>query len=367
MSVSTSSLVRTKGTDPFFKKERLSRSVSDAIEEANHYDVDDSEDYSTDEDSVDGFIDESLLTNKPKSETFFSLANPIVHSIFVTGTNWKQQRLEAWEPILTPLTVLPSLLCFGLIMVPVGILLLKTSHSVQEFQFEYTDCNQICKDYKCRCSIDFELEEPFSSDVYLYYVLENYYQANRRFAGSWDESQIKGLYYEAVDVSCYPYDYEKINGTAKPIAPCGVIANAMFNDTFLLNPQIPELSSRNLVKAKINTTQIAWATDQAYKFRNPKDESIWTEKWAKPPNWAVPANQLDPLHPENNGFLNEGFLVWMRAGAFTTTRKLYGRVFADREDNGTYVEGLPPGNYTMVIDYSELVLCTTSEFFLSYR
>ena len=249
-------------------------------------------------------------------------------------------------------------------MIPVGVLLLDTSNSIQEFQYDYTDCSQSCSvGNESVCLIDFELKEAFNSDVYLYYILENYYQANRRFAGSWDKQQIKGVYCPTVDPACYPYDYETVNGTKKPIAPCGIKANAMFNDTFYLNPEDnPSFKERNQVRTNINRTQIAWATDKAYKFVNPKDESVWTDKWAKPPNWKEPANKLDPSHPDNNGFLNEAFLVWSRTGAFKTTRKLYGRVFSLGE-NGTFVEGLPAGNYSMRIEYSESCSCQRTMYY----
>ena len=38
-------------------------------------------------------------------------------------TAFKQQRLKAWQPILTPKTVLPSLLLIGILFAPIGGLL----------------------------------------------------------------------------------------------------------------------------------------------------------------------------------------------------------------------------------------------------
>ena len=295
------------------------------------YDEDDDDDEDEDEIDGDGTLE---LKNKPK------------------GTNWRQQRMEAWEPILTPFTVLPSFLLFGLIMVPIGVILLETSDSIQEFSYDYTDCERTCnpKEDSCYCVINFELKEDFGPDVYLYYVLKHYYQSNRRYAGSWDAKQIRGIYYENVHPACCPYDFEKNGSTHRPIAPCGIVANSMFNDTFVINPCDKVSSDR--VPVIIKRSEIAWATDRAFKFRNPEDSSLWTEKWAKPPNWEVTADKLDPDHPENNGFLNEAFLVWMRVGAFTTTRKLYGRVFSDKNSDTNYTEGLLAGNYTLKVNYN---------------
>lgn len=40
-----------------------------------------------------------------------------------SDTAFKQQRLKAWQPILTPKTVLPTLFIIGIIFAPIGALL----------------------------------------------------------------------------------------------------------------------------------------------------------------------------------------------------------------------------------------------------
>jgi len=257
-------------------------------------------------------------------------------------------------------------------MIGVGILLLKTSQSVQEVSIDYTDCEQSCIDGSCYCDLSFEVREGFNTDVYMYYVLEGYLQSHRRFAGSWDEYQQKGNFYATVDKSCYPFDYEVPgNSSTKPIAPCGIIANAIFNDTFSLNHTLLHPNPVDETNVKVVRREIAWSTDLAYKYRNPKDNKTWG-KWSKPPNWPLPANQLDPNDPSNNGLLNEALLVWLRVGAFPRTRKFYGRVFTWNEVNTNYTEGLLPGNYSLKIEYNynvkpfggrkKFLLSTTSWF-----
>lgn len=46
-------------------------------------------------------------------------------------TAFKQQRLKAWQPILTPATVLPTFFLIGLIFVPLGGVLLWGSNQVR--------------------------------------------------------------------------------------------------------------------------------------------------------------------------------------------------------------------------------------------
>lgn len=73
---------------------------------------------------------------------------------------------------------------------------------------------------------------------------------------------------------------------------------------------------------------------------------------AKPVNWAKPVYELDPSDPDNNGFINEDFIVWMRTAALPTFRKLY-RII--QKKSGT-TPTLPNGNYMLNITYSILYI-----------
>ena len=45
-------------------------------------------------------------------------------------TAFKQQRLKAWQPILTPKSVLPTLFAIGLLFAPIGAVLIWGSNTV---------------------------------------------------------------------------------------------------------------------------------------------------------------------------------------------------------------------------------------------
>lgn len=52
------------------------------------------------------------------------------------NTAFKQQRLPAWQPILTAGTVLPAFFVIGLIFIPIGIGLYVTSNNIKEFEVQ---------------------------------------------------------------------------------------------------------------------------------------------------------------------------------------------------------------------------------------
>lgn len=50
------------------------------------------------------------------------------------NTAFKQQRLPAWQPILTAGSVLPAFFAIGVIFIPIGIGLYVTSNNIREFE-----------------------------------------------------------------------------------------------------------------------------------------------------------------------------------------------------------------------------------------
>lgn len=71
----------------------------------------------------------------------------------------------------------------------------------------------------------------------------------------------------------------------------------------------------------------------------------------QPLYWQKPVYSLDPHDPNNNGFINEDLIVWMREAAFPNFKKLYG--ILNRAD-ANFEKGLPKGNYSINITYSIL-------------
>ncbi|KAM7380303.1 hypothetical protein PAMP_003611 [Pampus punctatissimus] len=277
---------------------------------------------------------------------------------------FKQQRLPAWSPMLTANTVLPFFYLMASICLLLGVWLLLTVQTIKEIKLDYTEagtCN-ICFEKRknvsnaaqdCSCTLVFPVEKAFKGNVFFYYGLKNFHQNLRRYMDSRDDGQMVGRKKSFKNPSsyCQPFTQDK---DGLPIAPCGAVANSIFNDSFKLTYHP---SGGPPVQVPLLRRGITWYTDKNIKYRNPTDGNLTLaqvfEGTAQPPYWQKPAYELDPHNPTNNGFINDDLIVWMREAAFPNFKKLYG--FLNRA-NKPFTNGLPAGNYSITISYSILSL-----------
>jgi len=269
------------------------------------------------------------------------------------NTAFMQQRLPAWQPVLTPKSVLPTYFIIALTFIPLGALFLITSDSIIEKRVDYTTCispsgidcsklrentSTISTTTSCQCELNVTLDAIMPGPVFVYYGLDNFYQNHRRFVRSRDDNQLIGeqITVSSISSECDPYKLRD----GKPIAPCGAIANSLFNDTFSIS--MPTGSSVN-----VSRKGIAWPSDHNVKFQNPNPRDNLTAAFAdfaQPFYWDKPVYELDPDDDANNGYKNEALIVWMRTAAFPSFRKLYGIISSD--------VALNPGTYKILVDYN---------------
>ncbi|KAJ8289435.1 hypothetical protein GJAV_G00001270 [Gymnothorax javanicus] len=272
------------------------------------------------------------------------------------NTAFTQQRLPAWQPMLSAGIVIPGFVIIGVAFIGIGIALFVTSQNIQVLELDYTGdetespCFNCADSRKknCVCTMEFSVSKLMERPVFFYYGLSNYYQNYRRYTVSRDDAQLSGDLdnFKTPDDSCSPYEFSQ----NKPIAPCGSVANSMFNDSFRLY----QVVSGQRKEVPLDGKGIAWWTDSNVKFHNPPINGTLAAAFAgtvKPPNWPRPAYKLDTENPSNNGFQNQDFLVWMRVAALPDFRKLYRRI-----TEGDYADGLPAGNYSLDITYNYPVL-----------
>jgi hypothetical protein len=292
-------------------------------------------------------------------------------------TKFKQQKLHAWQPILTAGTVLPTFFVVGVLFIPIGIGILFFSDAVVEQVVDYTHCadnsGKSCAAVlaaaapgtftSCECEVKFSLLKSMQGQVYIYYALTNFFQNHRRYVKSRDDKQLFGDAFRKPGKACEPF-HEDPTGQ-KYIYPCGAIANSFFSDIIKLYKDGEEVPLRK--------KGIAWDSDMDYKFKNPK---FWSQaksdsshpawnKITKPKAWGK------ELWEWEEGVEDEDFIVWMRISAKPDFRKLYRIVeHANSTNNLGILNGLPKGNYTLKITYSfpvtkfkgtkSVVLSTTS-------
>ncbi|KAG9051490.1 hypothetical protein FS837_006666 [Tulasnella sp. UAMH 9824] len=289
------------------------------------------------------------------------------------NTAFKQQRLKAWQPILTPKTVLPTLFIVGLLFAPIGGLLIWGSSLVTQITIDYTDCDQQSStftqvnkyDYQLRasdshhdiippqysftsdangpigqkqaCTIRFNIPADLKPPVFVYYKLTSFHQNHRRYVQSLDTDQLKGKGVDAGKLNggnCKPLD--SIDG--KPIYPCGLIANSLFNDT-IGNPSRLDDSGNAVGTYEFSAKGIAWPGEAKKYSSQPGYTDL--SSIVPPPNWAERwPNGYTAENPPPNLHDDEHFQNWMRTAGLPTFSKLYGR-----NDGDT----LPAGNYQMVV------------------
>ncbi|CAJ0847285.1 6851_t:CDS:2 [Entrophospora sp. SA101] len=301
------------------------------------------------------------------------------------NTAFKQQRLKAWQPILAPNTVLPTLFIVGIIFAPLGGLLLWASNNVSEISFEYTFCDSTAPVYPIfepmpskyiqtsfpgansgsvgstqwsrqvvvplqsnpqkipywGCRIRFGIPNQLEPPVFFYYYLTNFYQNHRRYVKSFDSDQLKGV---AVSPStlqksdCKPM---AVTPDGLPIYPCGLIANSQFNDT-ISNLSLLSESNFDVVEESYNFNQsgIAWPSDRQKYGKTTYEYS----KIRPPPNWVdrYPNGTYTDEYPPPDLSNDEPFQVWMRTAGLPNFRKLYGK---------NEIEPLKAGTYEVLIEY----------------
>ncbi|SCU77330.1 LAMI_0A00738g1_1 [Lachancea mirantina] len=278
------------------------------------------------------------------------------------NTAFRQQRLKAWQPILSPQSVLPLLILISAIFAPIGVALIITANNVQNLQIDYSHCDTLATNnfkeipskyvgyhFKKKlnvkpvwrlqqdqtdvktCAIQFEIPNDIKKSIYIYYRLTNFYQNHRKYVQSFDLSQLKGQAVASDDLNsdCNPLREQN----DKAIYPCGLIANSLFNDTFG-----PELMGVNDTQSYALTNKgISWSSDKS-RFKKTEYNA---SQIVPPPNWAkrYPDGYTDDNIPDLSEW--EELKVWMRTAGLPKFYKL-----ALKNETAT----LPAGAYQMNID-----------------
>ena len=223
----------------------------------------------------------------------------------IKNSRFKQQRLPAWRPVPTILSITITFSFFGVVFIFLGIILLINSKKIKIEEVDYTDC-ELTTDKNCTKNIT--IQEDMPKNVFVYYQLDGFFQNSRRYVKSKEVDQLTG---NKPDVSenCYPVETNKemgFNNETKSIdnktllnpndiaIPCGLMAKSFFNDTFnfIINDDPLDVDEKN----------IAFDKDKKLYDKEPNPSRQWTN------------------------ITNEHFLVWMRPSGLPNPRKLWGKI-----------------------------------------
>lgn len=185
---------------------------------------------------------------------------------------FKQRRLKAWQPILTPAFTIPGYLICGVLFSVVGALLLFSSWRVEEIMHDYTDEQPNGSGIG---SFELNIQADMEPPIWVYYQLEGFYQNHRRYVKSYDPSQLQQADAPKTSMNvarskCTP---ENFDAAGRVLYPCGLVARSVFNDTFVL-VQRQEGGDWERVYVDSEASTIAWPADINGKFRNADPEGI---------------------------------------------------------------------------------------------
>ncbi|CAD1808557.1 LEM3 (ligand-effect modulator 3) / CDC50 family protein [Candida parapsilosis] len=285
---------------------------------------------------------------------------------------FRQQRLKAYNPVLTAKTVIPLLVAIAIIFVPLGAAMWYASDRIQDITIEYTQCEEMAlnntftpipdnytsynfkRDYtgykpnfswrivtddtqpyeedRKVCQIQFQVLTDIKGPLYLYYRLHKFHANHRRYVKSFSEDQLNGkaasldTIKNTVGQNCEPLSQRD----GKKIYPCGLIANSLFNDTFSTAFEAVNGTSADKT-VQLTEKGINWSTD---KNRFKKTKYSHTEI-VPPPNWhkMYPNGYNETNVPDISQWPQ--FHNWMRPSALATFNKL-----ALRNDSATLQAGV---------------------------
>ncbi|CAD6913724.1 unnamed protein product [Tilletia controversa] len=302
---------------------------------------------------------------------------------------WRSQKLPAWQPLMTPSSTISVLFLVGIIIAPIGAVIFFFSTKRDYLAFDYTQCastatNTLADMPKPKytyqidqmpsnitapqwayipndrapsgsaCRILFSLPNSIPTPVLLAYRITNFHQNHRNYVRGVDTDQMKGKPQGtgSLETLCRPIWKDDVSG--KPVYPCGLIANSIFNDTFsdpIIAMDNGALTQTSFAMAESNLVPESERKKYAISTYNPVDvvpPPFWRGSNKGPYGYAagyadVPQSGL----PTGSGSSNESralfdptkdehFMVWMNTAALPNFEKLYKRSDSVPMGSGRY-------------------------------
>lgn len=218
-------------------------------------------------------------------------------------SKFRQQRVPACKPFLTPLFASIIFGIFAIISIAIAVPYWMASQELVEYSTEYKTGDT---------QIEIDVKKDIKGKIRMYYELSNYYQNNFLYSSSKSWNQLMGKSFKDSDNSkCAPVKEED----GKVYAPCGAVALSVFNDTF--SPPF-EIQTTGITQK--NYKKVYKPIGSGYNTNN---SNFWMDETIFP-----------------GGQTNEHFINWAQIAAFPTFRKLWAIIPLDELKAGKYQIGV---------------------------
>lgn len=244
------------------------------------------------------------------------------------NTQWAQQKLPMWEPVLTLSWTIGICFFVAATCLALGIAIVLTSSALTTVRVVYdggsdtnssdrqeavvhqqhsdvvnlTNClldtpamaNSFHANHTCYVTIT--LPEAIASPAHVYYELTGFHQHHRRFVSSLDRTQFTDEWREGIPITmCAPLEKleselctvgvcDAASKRERKVFPCGIVANTMFNDIFWLHEGVLPNSTATLGRTDLVSKGVA----RTYPSHNAKNPT-WTMNVAEYlPVWLNP-------------------------------------------------------------------------------
>lgn len=336
-----------------------------------------------------------MIPVAPQADTTVAMSAPMVDvkKNRPKSDGFRQQKLPAFQPIMTPLKVVVIFIVIGIIFIPTGVSLLSSSSQIYEKSIKYdgdsgldVDCSIDVQNEGKQCQLQFTFDKDVSGPIYVYYELENFYQNHRLYVSSLTYAQLAGqqLSGAALD-TCGTTTTNKTENAEYTLNPCGLIANSFFTDYLSCSAHT------------LDDSDIAWSTDKE-KYKNVQGfevkfyDSLYDASNPITDTCAAAGLNADCeayyadsgnclyYYPDNDkyqylyetypgyispcyGVQDQHFMVWMRTAALPTFRKLWGVIDHDFKSGNTLTIDVVANYEVVSFDGGKsVVISTAGEF-----
>ncbi|CAE8710236.1 unnamed protein product [Polarella glacialis] len=191
-----------------------------------------------------------------------------------------QQRLRAWQMILSPGKVVALFMIVGVVFVGIGILLLMASEAIVEMFQDYSEkfrgSSELWNSTKVGY-FDMTVQRDMEPPIWVHYQLEGFHQNHRRYIQSRDDLQLRdvdlALKTNPQLSACSPW----IQTGTRFNYPCGLVAKSVFNDSYTIIYKERGATNYSHLQVDDSATTIAWAADLAGRYKNLNPEATFGE------------------------------------------------------------------------------------------